>query len=45
MEYYIITMVWLTRMAMMAVICTFLGFLGVRILDALTPKIEERGKI
>ena len=45
MGFYTIALAWLTRKAMMAVICTFLGFLGVRILDALTPKIEERGKI
>ena len=45
MEYYTIALVWLARMVIMAVICTFLGLLGVRILDALTPKIEEREKI
>lgn len=45
MEYLTIALVWLARMVIMAVICTFLGFLGIRILDALTPKIEEREKI
>ena len=45
MGYYTIALVWLARMVIMAVICTFLGLLGVRILDALTPKIEEREKI
>jgi len=45
MEYYTIALVWIARMVIMAVICTFLGLLGVRILDALTPKIEEREKI
>ena len=45
MEYYTIALVWLARTVIMVVICTFLGFLGVRILDALTPKIEEREKI
>jgi len=45
MGYYEIALVWLARMVIMAVICTFLGLLGVRILDALTPKIEEREKI
>lgn len=45
MDYYTIALVWLARMVIMAVICTFLGFLGVRILDVLTPKIEEREKI
>jgi uncharacterized membrane protein YjfL (UPF0719 family) len=32
-------------MVIMAVICTFLGFLGIRIQDALTPKIRERESI
>ena len=45
MEYYTIVLVWIARMVIMAVICIFLGLLGVRILDAFTPKIEEREKI
>lgn len=45
MEYWAIVLIWLTRMVIMAIICTFLGLLGVKILDALTPRIEERDKI
>jgi len=45
MIFYTIALVWLARMLIMAMISIFLGLLGVRILDALTPKIEERKKI
>ena len=45
MGYYEIALVWIARMVIMAVICTFLGFLGIRILDMLTPKIHEREDI
>ncbi len=46
MGYYEIVLVWIARMIIMAVICTFLGFLGIRILDILTPKStrEDIGK-
>ena len=42
---YTIALLWLARMAIMAVTCTFLAIIGVRILDILTPKIEERKRI
>jgi uncharacterized membrane protein YjfL (UPF0719 family) len=45
MIFYTIALIWIARMVIMAVLCTFLGLLGVQILDALTPKIEEREKI
>lgn len=45
MGYYEIALVWIARMVIMAVICTFLGFIGIRIQDALIPKIHEREDI
>lgn len=45
MAFYSLVAVWIARMVIMAGICTFLGWLGIRILDALTPKIHEREEI
>ena len=36
---------WVARMVVISLICTFLGWLGIRILDALTPRIHQREKI
>jgi len=36
---------WIVRVVVISFICTFLGWLGIRILDALTPKIHQREKI
>jgi uncharacterized membrane protein YjfL (UPF0719 family) len=33
---------WILRMVVVASICSFLGLLGIRVLDALTPKIHKR---
>lgn len=33
---------WLAKVVLFALICFFLGWLGLRVLDALTPKIHER---
>ena len=43
--YYIIVLLWLARTAFFAFVCAFLLWLGVLILDALTPHIHEREKI
>ena len=43
--YYITVLLWLARTAFFAFICAFLLWLGVLILDALTPHIHEREKI
>jgi len=36
---------WIVRVVVISFICTFLGWLGIRVLDALTPKIHQREKI
>ena len=43
--YYIVVLLWLARTAFFAFVCAFLLWLGVLILDALTPHIHERKKI
>ena len=43
--YYITVLLWLARTAFFAFVCAFLLWLGVLILDALTPHIHEREKI
>lgn len=43
--YYTIVLLWLARTAFFAFVCAFLLWLGVLILDALTPQIHERKKI
>lgn len=43
--YYITVLLWLARTAFFAFACTFLLWLGIRILDVLTPRIHEREKI
>ena len=42
--YYII-FIWIVKSFILATICTILGWLGIRILDAFTPKIHERIRI
>ena len=43
--FYLLALSWVTRMVVISLICTFLGWLGIRILDALTPRIHQREKI
>lgn len=43
--YYVTVLLWLARTAFFAFVCVFLLWLGVRILDMLTPRIHERQKI
>jgi hypothetical protein len=43
--YYTVVLLWLARTAFFAFVCAFLLWLGVLILDALTPQIHERQKI
>jgi uncharacterized membrane protein YjfL (UPF0719 family) len=40
--FWIIVLIWLARVIVLALICTLLGWLGIRILDALTPNIHKR---
>jgi len=43
--YYVTVLLWLARTAFFAVVCSCLLWLGIRILDALTPHIYERKRI
>ena len=43
--FWIIVLIWLARVLLLALICTLLAWLGIRVLDALTPHIHERQRI
>lgn len=43
--FYLLVIFWITRIVVITFLCSFLGWLGIRILDALTPKIHQREKI
>lgn len=43
--FYIVVLLWVARTIILAFICAFLAWLGVRVLDALTPRIPKREKI
>jgi uncharacterized membrane protein YjfL (UPF0719 family) len=43
--FYLLALFWTARLVIISFLCTFLGWLGIRILDALTPKIHERERI
>jgi len=43
--FWIIVLIWLAKVILMALICTLLAWLGIRVLDALTPNIYERQRI
>jgi len=44
-SFYLLVIFWVARMVVIAFLCSFLGWLGIRILDALTPRIHQRKKI
>jgi uncharacterized membrane protein YjfL (UPF0719 family) len=43
--FYIVVLLWVARVVIWTFICTFLAWLGIRVLDALTPRIHERERI
>jgi len=43
--FWIIVLIWLAKIILLAFICTLLAWLGVRTLDALTPRIHKRQRI
>ena len=43
--FWLIVMVWIARVVELALICTLLAWLGVRVLDALNPRINKRQRI
>ena len=43
--FWVIVLIWLAKIILLAFICTFLAWLGIRTLDALTPHIHKRQRI
>jgi len=43
--YYVTVLLWMARTAFFALVCGFLLWLGIRVLDTLTPHIHERVRI
>ena len=43
--FWLIVMLWMAKTVMLAFICTFLAWLGIRVLDALNPHIHKRQRI
>ena len=43
--FWLVVILWLARSVLLALICTFLAWLGIRTLDALTPQIHKRQRI
>jgi uncharacterized membrane protein YjfL (UPF0719 family) len=43
--FYVVVLVWVARVIIWTFICVLLAWLGVGVLDALTPKIHERERI
>jgi uncharacterized membrane protein YjfL (UPF0719 family) len=44
-SFYVIVLLWVARVTIWTFICAFLAWLGVRVLDALTPHVRERERI
>jgi small-conductance mechanosensitive channel len=42
LSFWELVALWVVRVVLITLICFFLGWLGIRALDALTPKIHER---
>jgi Domain of Unknown Function (DUF350). len=43
--FYVVVLLWVARVVIWTIICTLLAWLGIRVLDALTPRIRERERI
>ena len=43
--YWVIVLIWIAKVILLALISTLLAWLGIRVLDALTPHIHERQRI
>ena len=43
--FWLIVGIWLARAMVLALLCAFLAWLGIRVLDALTPSIDKRQRI
>jgi uncharacterized membrane protein YjfL (UPF0719 family) len=43
--FYVVVLLWVARVVIWTFICALLAWLGIRVLDALTPHIRERERI
>lgn len=43
--FWLTVLMWVAKTILVALICTFLAWLGIRVLDALTPHIHKRQRI
>ena len=43
--FWLTVLIWVAKIIWLALICTLLAWLGIRVLDALTPRIYERQRI
>ncbi len=43
--FWLIVLIWMAKTILLAFICTFLAWLGIRVLDALNPHIHKRQRI
>ena len=43
--FWLIVGIWIARAMVLALLCAFLAWLGIRVLDALTPSIDKRQRI
>ena len=43
--FWLVVVIWMAKTVLLAFICTFLAWLGVRVLDALNPHIHKRQRI
>ena len=43
--FWLIVLIWMAKTIMLALICIILAWLGIRVLDALTPHIHKRQRI
>ncbi len=43
--FWVIVLIWLAKVILLALVSTLLAWLGIRVLDALTPRIHQRQRI
>jgi len=44
-DFYLVVLLWVARTVILAFVCALLAWLGIRVLDALTPSIHQRERI
>jgi len=43
--FWLVVLAWIAKVVVLALICALLAWLGIRVLDALTPRIHQRQRI